>query len=165
MKLYAVLLISKNGSLLHHHHVEGNGESPLGLSPLKRQSPNDLLVIASNLHGIHAIASQLTPDDTVEVASGRRHCNRSGLRSVHCEEYNIYIDQSVSGLKICAFTAPDVVEEQALRLSDVLYRGYCDYVLKTPFYTMDMPIRVSSFDNLVQRTVAEFNSGSRNLVH
>ncbi|TID30741.1 hypothetical protein CANINC_000657 [Pichia inconspicua] len=55
METYAVYIISKSGSLLYERTVDDPG------SPLAPQTSNDQLVIAGNLHGIYAIASELTP--------------------------------------------------------------------------------------------------------
>lgn len=157
MEVFSVLLVSKNGSLLYHYRVPYDGESKGALFPLKKQTPNDLLVLASNIHGIHAIAAQLTPPNAQLRAGGRQNCNRSGLRMIQCEEYALFVDQMVSGIKIVVFGGPDMLERQALNVSDSIYKAYYDYVLKSPFYTLEMPIRIGSFETAIAEIINKFN--------
>lgn len=162
MEVYAVVVISKNGSLLYHYRTqeEETGPQKAGAvdSPIKRQTPNDLLVLASNLHGIHAIASQLGVGASGGgPQGGRRHCNRSGLRAVECTDYTLFLDQTVTGLKMGVFASPQTPEDRALALCDVIYSAYADKVLKSPFYTLEMPIRIDSFEKAVADAVSRIS--------
>lgn len=138
--LYSSLVVSKNGSLLHAHQPQ------VAAGPLRTLGANDLLVMASNLHGIHAIASQMS----TRLAVAGDEQGRPGLRWITCDQFNIFIHQSPTGLKLVLFVSPDVNERLALALAEDLRRAYYKYVMKSPFYELDMPIRISVFDSAVE---------------
>ena len=166
MKAYSLLILNKAGGLIYQHEL-----SP-GLSKL---TANDYLVLAGTLHGVHAIGSRLTSSihtgssksNTEEYNSSQNsivlntgkavspNSNRSGLQRIETDLFNLCIFQSVSGLKFIIITAPnsgsyDNIEE----LFRQLYIVYSDYVMKDPFYSLDMPIKSSLFDGKVRELFA-----------
>lgn len=46
---------------------------------------------------------------------------------------------NVAGIKFIVFTDPNRTSEELLLKK--LYEIYCDFALKNPFYSLDMPIR------------------------
>ena len=40
-----------------------------------------------------------------------------------------------------------------------VYEAYADYVLKNPFYELEMPIRVERFSDAVQKITQHFSAG------
>lgn len=79
--------------------------------------------------------------------------NRTGLKSVETDLFNLYIFQTVSGLKFVLVTMPNLDSVEVQRTNDLfkhLYVAYSDYVMKNPFYSMDMPIKSSLFDAKVR---------------
>lgn len=151
MSLYGVYIISKSGSLLYQY--KSNNEN----NPLRSQGENDHLVIASNIHGLHAIAAQLTPPTVTTMKSSnkteafKRPANNSGLRFVRTDFFSIYIDQTVTGLKFILFTSNEIAQQQVYFTTTKIYNLYCDYVMKNPWYKTGMPIRIKSFDEKVQQ--------------
>lgn len=194
MKVYSLYILNKAGGLIYQNDV--NPE-------LNKLTANDYLVLAGTLHGVHAIASNLTPNippsgnvgttqDSVSTASGtggpaqnnsaliatgrsqNPNSNRTGLQSIETDCFNLYIFQSLTGIKFIIITSPNTIvhnvqtsavlldiEDQiknynrgelvkqcqlANELFKLIYVAYSDYVMKNPFYSLDMPIKCSLFD-------------------
>ncbi|AWU75709.1 uncharacterized protein C5L36_0B09500 [Pichia kudriavzevii] len=168
--IYAVYIISKSGSLLYHKCNLNN--TPNTLASL---DSNDHLVMASNLHSIHAIASKLArtsqapPNASIPSSLPG---NRSGLKRVRTDLFDIILHQTVTGLKIVLVVSknnqdnlghgPNVsidtannynyntidTDDYAPQIKKI-YSLYSDYVLKNPFYLLDMPIRIPMFDTSI----------------
>jgi hypothetical protein len=204
MTIYSLYLISKSGSLLYQRDFKSIN------SPITPQNSNDYLIIASNLHGIHAIAAKLTPsvlkpdnnintntnnnssnlvnsnngntiiknvtsntmvvnsdidnnivnNNTNNNSSNKKintNSNKTGLRFVSTEKFNMFIHQTVSGLKIILFTSKDTFEYQISEFQNTIYKIYSDYVLKNPFYNLDMPIRIKLFDDKINSATINYN--------
>ncbi|CCG22445.1 Trs23 protein [Candida orthopsilosis Co 90-125] len=164
MKTYSILILNKAGGLIYQNEIQP------GLSKL---TANDYLVLAGTLHGVHAIGSKLTSTINSTTSSksaedsnsqhnaqilstGRQmssNSNRTGLKSVETDLFNLYIFQTVSGLKFVLVTMPNLDSVEVQRTNDLfkhLYVAYSDYVMKNPFYSMDMPIKSSLFDAKVR---------------
>ena len=60
----------------------------------------------------------------------------------------------MTGLKLLLITAPSFTAAYAQDILTVIYSSYTDYVLKDPFYAIDMPIRCSLFDKAVHQILA-----------
>ena len=60
----------------------------------------------------------------------------------------------MTGMKILLITENDFPGKAAADLLTLVYAGYSDYVLKDPFYSIDMPIRCSLFDKAVRQLLA-----------
>lgn len=154
MAVYSIYLISRSGSLLYQKDFPVNG------SPLMKLNSNDYLVIASTLHGVHAIASKLTAP---EAATNWQHSkvatnsNKFGLQSITTERFRMSVLQTVSGLKIIVITSPNLDDSAVRTLQNRVYDYYTDYVLKNPFYRLEMPIRLRSFEDKVLYAVTSYN--------
>lgn len=217
MAIYSLYLISKSGSLLYQRDFKTAN------SPITKQKSNDYLIIASNLHGIHTIASKLTPAASKGSLAGNQaasspmatsslsahpgrdskdisqfdwsenrssttsipiedeglgfgggssstsnskkntggginvHCNKTGLRCVNTEKFNMFVHQTVSGLKIIILTSTDLSEYQISNFQITIHKLYADYVMKNPFYSLDMPIRIKLFDERIMSAVINYN--------
>nr|KJB36711.1 hypothetical protein B456_006G172500 [Gossypium raimondii] len=93
---------------------------------------NDSLRVASLWHSMHAISQQLSPTTGC-----------SGIELLEADTFDLHCFQS---LTVCE---PGTQHMEALL--KVVYELYTDYVLKNPFYEMEMPIRCELFDiNLTQ---------------
>lgn len=103
-----------------------------------------LFTIGSTFHGLHAIASQIAPTES------------KGIEKIESDTIRLHCFQSLTGVKFV------VTATQGTADLDVLLQGtyelYADYVLKNPFYEMEMPIRCELFnkylDKLITRMVA-----------
>ncbi|KAG7660419.1 uncharacterized protein J8A68_006075 [[Candida] subhashii] len=178
MKVHTVFILNKAGGLIYQNEIN---------SGLNKLTANDYLVLAGTLHGVHAIGSRLTPTihgkdkalTTEEYNSNQNYSiintvkaqspntNRSGLQSIETDMFNLYIFQTVTGLKFITITSPngtnptdpkkgghsgdlnknyDIAHEYFRQL----YMIYSDYVMKDPFYSLDMPIKSQLFDAKVR---------------
>lgn len=180
MKIYSIYILNKAGGLIYQS-VHNPG--------LNKLSANDYLVLAGTLHGVHAIASKLQPHEkndhnsTVNQAliqmgrSQNPNSNKTGLQSIETNCFNLYVFQTVSGIKFIIITSPNPVvhnlqpiSPQAVSTSSELnkqcdvanelfrkiYVLYADYVMKDPFYSLDMPIKSSLFDSKVAELVSTY---------
>ncbi|ODQ82301.1 hypothetical protein BABINDRAFT_158924 [Babjeviella inositovora NRRL Y-12698] len=149
MTIYSLYILNKAGGLIYQ-----TDPCP-GLNKL---SANEYLVLAGTLHGVHAIASRISPTaptpNTGFFGTGKAvagNCNTSGLKSLETDAFAMYVFQTVTGLKFVLVTAPgtraqaDAAELVLCRI----YECYADYVMKNPYYSLDMPIRCDMFDEKV----------------
>lgn len=263
--IHSLFILNRAGGLIYQQEFSNN---------LSRLSANDYLVLAGTLHGVHAIASQLTPikqnslqnlinnfalannssvTNTLFIgssstnigsssnnnnntagsgpgsgsASGFKYTNaNSGLNMVKTEFFNIYIFQTLTGIKFMLIATPhsnesqmklslkstgNLVNETADKLDELsidrsldvmdkykqisikgdtnnaqysgsssgrsgksskllasqessvlaeqilrnIYGIYSDYVMKNPFYSLDMPIKADLFDTRVKQFIGE----------
>jgi hypothetical protein len=125
-----------------------------------------------------------TASNAALIATGKSqnpNTNNTGLQSLETDTFNLYIFQSLSGIKFIIITSPNTIvhnvqssavllglEDQlknynrgelvkqcqiAKDLFKLLYVAYSDYVMKNPFYSLDMPIKCSLFDLKVYELV------------
>lgn len=82
----------------------------------------------SLLHRIYAISVKLSPEK-----------RSSGIQCLEANNFKIYCFQTLTGVKFIAIT--DTKQQKVEDLLAKIYELYSDYVLKNPFYSVDMPIR------------------------
>ncbi|KAI5953319.1 hypothetical protein KGF54_002690 [Candida jiufengensis] len=164
-KVYSLLILNKSGGLIYQKELQ------LGLSKL---TANDYLVLAGTLHGVHAIGSKLTSNilensqrsfnlEDINIQHNQQilqtgksqnsNCNILGLKNLETDLFNLYIYQTVSGLKFIIITKPNLTQVDLNNLNENfknLYVAYSDFVMKNPFYSLDMPIKSQLFDNKVK---------------
>ncbi|CDR45570.1 CYFA0S19e00518g1_1 [Cyberlindnera fabianii] len=167
MTIFSLYIINKSGGLIYQHD----------LSPgLAKITSNDALILAGTIHGVFAIASKITPTALkVSKTSGQSNTlysrsnggaissNTSGLRSVETEKFSMYIFQTLTGLKFLLVTSPGGINassndinkgsEYAENVLSGVYSLYSDYVMKNPFYEVEMPIRLDLFDKKIVELV------------
>lgn len=128
----SLYILNRSGSLLYQRDF---GET------LNKLDENDYLVLAGTLHSVHALASQISP----VIGS-------SGIRTIETPSFCMYIFQSMTGVKLLLVTDRTRYGiDAALSKIHVLYS---DYVVKNPFYSLEMPIRCEKFDRKLQEYVA-----------
>lgn len=184
MKIYSIYILNKAGGLIYQN------DASHGISKL---TANDYLVLAGTIHGVHAIASKLKPsihatNDDVSartvlrnsdingalVSTGKMqttNANMLGLQSIETDTFNLYIFQSLTGVKFLLITSPNGEVnhptspegsrgelnkqfELVYEFYKQIYISYADYVMKDPFYSMDMPIKSSLFEARVSELIA-----------
>ncbi|KAG8760749.1 hypothetical protein FRC14_002045 [Serendipita sp. 396] len=134
MAIFGLWIINKAGGLVYQKHF---GEE------LVRLSPNEYLVLAGTLHGIHAITSRLSP-------LGKS----SGVQIIESETFKMNIFLTATGTKFVLLTSlTDTTADTALQR---VYEAYADYVMKSPFQTPEMPIRTEKFDVKVAEIIKLF---------
>jgi trafficking protein particle complex subunit 4 len=125
-----VFIINKAGGLIFHSEY----------GKLTGLSSNDYLIFASTFHGINAIATQISPERYSQ-----------GIEVLETDAFKLQCLQSLTGLKFLVLADPIHTNLDAFLKR--LYQLYSDYVLKNPFYTLEMPIRCDLFDRQLARLV------------
>ena len=127
--ILSVFIINKAGGLIYQKTLDEG---------LVQLSTNDYLVMASTFQSIHAISSRISPID-----------NSSGIQTIETEKFNIHCLHTETGVKFLVFYDPHFTAVNSF--AGKLYEIYSDYVMKNPFYTLDMPIKCYLFDSFLQK--------------
>nr|CCA19185.1 conserved hypothetical protein [Albugo laibachii Nc14] len=135
--LHALYIINKSGGLIYQQD----------LSPAApKLSSNDHLRLGSTFHSMHAIAALAAP-----VASG-------GINSLETDTFRLQCFQTLTGIKFFITAQLGTLDiDNALK---TIYELYVDYVLKNPFYELEMPIRCTLFNAGLKLFVDKFNNDS-----
>eukprot|EP00753_Platysulcus_tardus_P020623 PLAT8291.1.p2 GENE.PLAT8291.1~~PLAT8291.1.p2 ORF type:complete len:143 (-),score=61.39 PLAT8291.1:69-497(-) len=131
MLFYTVWIVNKAGQLIYQRD----------LSTVPRLDGNECLRLASTFHSLHSIAGEVAPIASV------------GIEELEADTFTLRCFQSRTGLKMFILAergTPDLASVLA-----TLYEYYADFVLKNPFYDLDMPIRCEKFDSAVDKLVAD----------
>ncbi|TKA83538.1 hypothetical protein B0A55_00487 [Friedmanniomyces simplex] len=167
--VFALLIINKAGGLIYTRTFAPG---------LQRLDSNDYLILAGTFHGIHAISRSINPappppsSTTTNNPSSstnslpthtpappppapsstagnptRKRPHTTGIESLESSHFRLTCFQSPTGVKFLLFTSPeqpntDVVVRRC-------YEMYGDYVMKNPFYSLEMPVRVEKFERAV----------------
>jgi hypothetical protein len=107
-------------------------------------STNDSLRLGSTFHGLHAIATQIAP-----VIS-------KGIEKIETSTFVLQCLQTLTGVKFVITATPGTTD--LLELLNGIYTIYSDYVLKNPFYEIDMPIRCDLFNRYLDKLVLKASS-------
>jgi trafficking protein particle complex subunit 4 len=129
MSLYTLYIVNKAGGLIYNRD----------LSPVPKLGGNEYLTLASTFHSLHAIAKQLSP-----VQSG-------GINSVESVNFTLSCFESPTGIKFFVTSKPKTPDVNGFLKK--VYEYYADFVLKNPFYEIDMPIRIRLFDYSIETYV------------
>ncbi|CDF90453.1 probable Trafficking protein particle complex subunit 23 [Zygosaccharomyces bailii] len=90
--------------------------------------------------------------------------NRSGVRQLCTDQFTMYIYQTMTGLKFVAVSSQGALSAShtggssnmhSIHVADnflrKIYCLYSDYVMKDPFYSLEMPIKSTLFDQKVKQ--------------
>ncbi|KAJ1734257.1 hypothetical protein LPJ61_001161 [Coemansia biformis] len=135
--IHALFVINRSGGLIYSKDFSGQ---------VAQLSSNEALIFAGTFHGIHALASRVSP-----ALKGRAATRDRGVQYIDTKGLRLHCFQTPTGLKFIAVTDP-----LHAGLTDVLakaYKLYCDYALKNPFYSLEMPIRSDLFDTMLRQLV------------
>lgn len=152
--IYSLYILNKSGGLIYQRDFNK------GLLAL---TTNDYLILAGTIHGVHAIVSNITPPFATESPIYRNplfaNTNTSGLRSIETDLFNLFVSQTLTGIKFILITSAQLqgsgfgndssLNHNINNVEAVLrhvYILYSDYVMKNPFYSLEMPIRCDLFD-------------------
>ncbi|KAI9013305.1 hypothetical protein HDU85_000668 [Gaertneriomyces sp. JEL0708] len=133
--IHALLIINKAGGLIYNRDFSD------GLAKL---TSNEYLVLAGTFHGIHAIASRISPVP-----------GSSGIELLEADTFKMYCFQTLTGVKFLVVTDPTHPNAEAV--TKKFYEIYADFVMKNPFYSPEMPIRIDLFDNNIQKLARQLN--------
>lgn len=102
---------------------------------------------------MHAITKQLCPapptpantSSTAAVLAPSPFSSRpTGLEVLESSHFRMQCFQTQTGTKFLLFTEPQQPNIDSMMRK--IYELYSDYVMKNPFYTVEMPIRCEKFD-------------------
>ncbi|KAK2068743.1 hypothetical protein P8C59_003368 [Phyllachora maydis] len=163
MTVFALIVINKAGGLIYHKNFHDGG--------LNQISTNDYLVLAGTFHGVHAITTRLNPVKSGGGGGANRRSAAgpgpgpgmlarpeppSGLEVLESENFRLQCFNTLTGTKFLLFTdSAQVNVDVTVRK---VYDLYSDYVMKNPFYQLEMPIRCDMFDRKLLSYVREINN-------
>jgi len=129
MVVFALIIVNRAGGLIYQRDFH---------TGLNKLSINDYLVLAGTFHGIHAITARLTPQPPTPGVPA------TGLEVLESENFRLQCFQTLTGTKFLLFTEPHQPNVDAITRR--VYELYADYVMKNPFYQIDMPVKCEAFD-------------------
>lgn len=110
---------------------------------------------------VHAITSRLNPIKPIAAHPGANGVtNRpepsSGLEVLETENFRLQCFTTMTGSKFLLFT--DSTQANVDVTIRRIYDLYSDYVMKNPFYSLEMPIRCDIFDRKLLSYIREINN-------
>ncbi|KAK3191558.1 hypothetical protein K4F52_002373 [Lecanicillium sp. MT-2017a] len=149
----ALIIINKAGGLIYNKTFQDGG--------LQKISTNDYLVLAGTFHGVHAITSRLNPipqqpPPTPPGGIPSRAEPSSGLEVLETENFRMQCFNTMTGTKFLLFT--DTTQTNVDVTIRRIYDLYADYVMKNPFYSLEMPVRCDLFDRKLLSYIREINN-------
>ncbi|CAM9860439.1 unnamed protein product, partial [Ectocarpus fasciculatus] len=123
-------IVNRSGGLVYNRNLSATAPN---------LSSNDWLRSGSTFHSLHAIASQVAP-----ILS-------QGIERLETDTFKLQCFQSITGVKFVITATPGTTEMGSL-LGEI-YEIYADYVLKNPFYEIEMPIRCELFTKHLEKLV------------
>ncbi|KAL2173359.1 Sybindin-like protein [Thermothelomyces heterothallicus CBS 202.75] len=160
MTVFALIIINKAGGLIYNRTFHEGG--------LNKISTNDYLVLAGTFHGVHAITARLNPlksantgnRSSTSSAAGGGSLTRpelpSGLEVLETENFRMQCFATLTGTKFLLFT--DTTQANVELTMRRVYDMYTDYVMKNPFYQLEMPVRCDLFDRKLGSYIREINN-------
>ncbi|KAK4211727.1 Sybindin-like protein [Rhypophila decipiens] len=160
MTVFALIIINKAGGLVYNRTFYEGG--------LQKISTNDLLVLAGTFHGVHAITSRLSPVKPAQAQAQATPPTQqppglltrpeppSGLEVLETENFRLQCFNTMTGTKFLLFT--DTTQANVDVVMRRVYEMYSDYVMKNPFYQLEMPIRCDMFDRKLSSYIREINN-------
>ncbi|KAM7184374.1 Sybindin-like protein [Rhypophila sp. PSN 637] len=154
--VFALIIINKAGGLVYNRTFYEGG--------LQKINTNDLLVLAGTFHGVHAITSRLSPVKQTQAQAPptqppgllTRPEPPSGLEVLETENFRLQCFNTMTGTKFLLFT--DTTQANVDVVMRRVYEMYSDYVMKNPFYQLEMPIRCDMFDRKLSSYIREINN-------
>ncbi|KAH3902131.1 related to Trafficking protein particle complex subunit 23 [Saccharomycodes ludwigii] len=87
--------------------------------------------------------------------------NKTGIKQIETDDFTMYCYQTLTGVKFIMVTLPHSWVnglQQPISVADnILRKVYClysDYVMKSPFYSLEMPIKNDIFDKKLKSFIA-----------
>ncbi|KAK3898635.1 Sybindin-like protein [Staphylotrichum tortipilum] len=172
--VFALIIINKAGGLIYNRTFHEGG--------LNKISTNDYLVLAGTFHGVHAITARLNPLSPSTTTSHRTSISStatapaggaasavgggggmltrpeapSGLEVLETENFRMQCFTTLTGVKFLLFA--DTTQTNVDLAMRRVYDLYTDYVMKNPFYQLEMPVRCDMFDRKLGSYIREINN-------
>jgi len=150
MVVYALIIINKAGGLIYQRDFADG---------LNKLSINDYLVLAGTFHGVHAITTRLHPlhnTSSSKSSTGERPDPPSGIEVLETENFRLQCFSTLTGTKFLLFTEPQ--QPNVDKIVSKIYELYSDYVMKNPFYQLEMPVRCEAWERRLVGYVRPLNS-------
>ena len=80
----------------------------------------------------------------------------SGLEVMETENFRLQCFNTMTGTKFLLFT--DTMQANVDAVVRRVYDLYADYVMKNPFYQLEMPVRCDAFERRLNSYIREINS-------
>ena len=80
----------------------------------------------------------------------------SGLEVMETENFRLQCFNTMTGTKFLLFT--DTMQANVDAVVRRVYDLYADYVMKNPFYQLEMPVRCDAFERKLNSYIREINS-------
>eukprot|EP00128_Syssomonas_multiformis_P003909 Colp12_sorted_trinity150504_noHs@21160 len=133
MPIFSVYIINKAGSLIYDKDFNKNPKLP----------SNEKIMLASMFHSLYAITSKVSPEN-----------KSSGIEVLETDTFRLQCFQTLTGTKFFVIAAPeDKGLDSVLKQINELY---ADFVLKNPFYSLEMPIRIDLFDQTLSKLINDY---------
>jgi hypothetical protein len=121
------------------HHASASTATSTILSPSSTSTPGG---------GGSQTPTAATPSPHPSSSSSWSYPNPSvpvsGLETLETEKFRLTCFQTLTGTKFLLFTDPAMPNVEGVMRS--VYELYADYVMKNPFYQLEMPVRCEGFD-------------------
>ncbi|KAK9480722.1 Sybindin-like protein [Lipomyces japonicus] len=124
MVVFSLYILNKAAGLVYQRDFNDG---------LQKLSSNDYLVLSGTFHAVHAIASKISPTPS-----------SSGIEVLETEKFRLQCFQTLTGIKFLLISEPRQQNTDAILRR--VYELYADYVVKNPFYEIEMPVRCEQFD-------------------
>ncbi|KAE9373055.1 Sybindin-like protein [Stipitochalara longipes BDJ] len=147
MVVYALIIINKAGGLIYQRDFADG---------LNKLNINDYLVLAGTFHGVHAITTRLHPLHPPPPAASERPDPPSGIEVLETENFRLQCFSTLTGTKFLLFTEPQ--QPNVDKIMGKIYELYGDYVMKNPFYQLEMPVRCEGWERRLVGYLRVLNS-------
>lgn len=137
MGLQSLFVVNKAGSLIFYRRLS---------DAAPKLSQNDYLHLASTFHGMQLLVQELSPE---------RSTFGYGIVTLVTSTYTLQAFRAASGVQF--FVTADVNTENLGQFLREVYVLYADYVMKNPFYELDMPIKVDKWDWHLKQVADKYN--------
>lgn len=174
MRVYSILILNKAGGLIYQRDLNN------GLAKLSANDYLVLAGTLHGVHAIAArvkLDSSAQPQEKSHInssiiAAGKANspnANHLGLQNIDTDLFSLHVFLTITGLKFIIVTSPPASDESVPSASGSgrgdlsrrynlvseyfhqLYILYCDYVMKDPFYSLDMPVKSAMFESKVTK--------------
>ncbi|KAL0482850.1 trafficking protein particle complex subunit 4 [Acrasis kona] len=144
MVVYSLYILSKAGGKIFNRDY-GKYKDENQVPPYRKPEGNEYLILGSTFHSLHVISSQISP-----IKGG------GGMELLEADTFKLYCYQSPTETKF--FLLADAQQQNLDQLARTIYELYADYVMKNPFYEMEMPIHCDLFLVNVEKKIDEINN-------
>ena len=126
--MFSVYIVNRAGSLIYQKDLS---------EAMPRLDGNDYIRCGSTFHTLSSIADQIAP------------ISSTGIEAIQTDTFALRCFHSLTGLKIFVLAEKDARDADLVEILSAIYKHYSDYVMKNPFYTDGMLIKVALFEEKI----------------